>query len=140
MKTGSQQRISTLPPKAPDAAERLRKLEAWTEQPARDAVAALEGSEPSEVQQAPENAPVASPEPPTSRGKSGKKSKGEDVKPWDMVEIKDNATIPMNFRIPIPLLKRLRYAGGTIYGLDMTKIVVQALEEKLDKLLEKDGK
>lgn len=141
MSSTQQPKLRTRPPKLPDAAAAMRRLEAldeWTEQPARDAAAALgerkEAAKPAAVPAKPKTKPTAKPK------KAVEKKAEKQGAPWDVIEVKGGGSIqPCSFRLPMELYKQLIWLSGTTLGYNQTRIVKEALTEKIDKMLKERG-
>lgn len=138
MSNTPQPKLRTKPPKLPDAAAAMRRLEAldeWTEKPARDAAAAL-GERKEEAKPSIEK-PKAKPKKAADK-KDDKPS--EQGAPWDVIDGGDNGSIkPCSFRLPMTIYKQLVWLSGTTLGYDQTRIVKEALAEKIDKMLRERG-
>lgn len=126
MSAGTPSKLSVKPPKPPQnsALERLEALNDWTEEPARDAASCLV--------EKPSAKPTESLQVERKVTKAGKGS----ANPWEAVEgAKQTATKSVNYKIPIEIYQKLKWLGGTTFGMDMTGIVVEALQEKIDKMI-----
>ena len=132
--------LKTHPPKAP-AGEDLAKLEAldeWTKAPAEAAAAAIE------PRQRGARAPKGMPGDlmPTPKQKKPAKARktapaSEHARPW-MALLTEEGAAPiklMNFKCPIELFAQTRWLAQTTYGYTMTRIIIEALQEKNAKML-----
>ncbi len=106
----------------PETLERLNALEEWSEQPARVAADAIKHEQVVRPKSVKENAP--------------KVKVGEGTYPW---EDGVNGVVSVNFKLPANLFAKLKYIAETTYGSNMTKIVIEALEPKVDKMLKERG-
>jgi hypothetical protein len=119
------QKLTLKPVRTQHDIDRLEKLDGWTEQPARDQAAALiPQPEPTETA-------AVTPEP---------KKKGKDTaKPWEIgvgaAESAGKGQKSVNFKLPMELYLKLRWLGETTYGMDMTKITIEALTAHTDKMI-----
>lgn len=104
--------------------ERLEALKDWTEEPAKRAAAALGEEDRAEPQPEPENAP----EP---------REKAKTQYPWQQPGLE--GTHLSNFKLDLRLFLKLKYLGETTYGSNMTKILTEALEPKVNKMLKERG-
>jgi hypothetical protein len=104
--------------------DRLGKLDEWTEEPARRAAAALEGKGEETPQPAAENAPEA-------------QETAKPEYPWQQPGME--GTHLANFKLERRLFLKLKYLGETTYGSNMTKILSEALEPKVNKMLKERG-
>ena len=96
----------------------LDKVQAWTEQPAKDAASAIAPAVKA-------MAPVEPTKTPEARF------------PWDEAAIGAPEAVKLvNFKIPMRLYLKLKYLGDTTYDSSMTKIVVSTLEKETDRLLQ----
>lgn len=138
--------LKTRPPKtAPQAippdetAARLQALDTWTEVPAKEAAAEIaveEGAKPARKARPPapaaEKRRRAPPKPPVAPAAS----------PWLVVTQEDSAPPAIklaNFKLPAPLYAKMRWLAQTTYGYTMTRLVIEALEAKMDEMLEQRG-
>lgn len=108
---------------------RLETLETWTEEPTRSAAAAISDSDT--AQQAPQQ--LAS---------SQIEQKGHY--PWqdNNNAFKDASMVlkPMNIRAPIELHQKLKWlSDNRVDGKNLTRIIIEALEEKVEKMMKERG-
>ncbi len=125
MKSG-QSKITAKPLNRTSDAERLEKLDEWTEAPAKEVAASI--AKPAE-------STAVAPKP---------EKKGKDTGyPWESVPATGASFLAaqksVNFKIPMDLYLKLKWLGETTYLSDMTKIVTEALQEKTGKLLKERG-
>lgn len=142
MKAGHQKLRSQPPSRqsGQDALKRLDALKEWTEEPARSSAEAI-GAQPEEVK--PELEPVSvvnsTPKPAQTPSKASKRSGVGDY-PWQDASVVSSGLVKsMNFNIPMELYLKLKWLGDTTYNSNMTKIIIEALEEKTHKLLKERG-
>jgi hypothetical protein len=129
MKT-SQPTLSTRPPRNPiDADEALRRLESvkdWTEQPSRDAAAAL----------SPQGAEAT---PRTDASAEVKQDAPVRTKmPWEEEGL-DNGVQSFNIRLPARLAAKVRFLGGSTYGHSINSIVNMAVATQVGAMLKERG-
>lgn len=102
--------------------ERLEVLDEWSEQPAKTAADAISHEQVSSPQPAKENKPK-------------KREIGESY-PW---EEEVNSVVALHIKLPANLFAKLKFLGETTYGSNMTKIIIEALEPKVNKMLKERG-
>lgn len=150
MTTATTPKLKRRPPKAPaestpdEAKKRLEAVEDWTEQPAREAAAEI-GAAP--AQEAPQKAPArrgrasvaATPQKP---GKARQKAVHAAAQmPWDVMP-EDLAREPVrlvNFKCPPDLYRELNFFGGTTWGYNMTRILIEGARLRLDQMRKERG-
>ena len=59
------------------------------------------------------------------------------ARPWDTLD--PNRQHPLNADIPAVLHAKLRWVAQSTYGMTMKKVIVQALEEAVEKALKEMG-
>jgi hypothetical protein len=125
-----QPKLRTLPPKSgqQSALDRLGKLSDWTEEPSRDTSAVIA---PLETPPKPTENPVSEIHTPTLAK--------ESRTPWTINNAPPIAVRSMNFKLPIDLYQKLKWLSETTYGYNMTRILIEALEEKTTQMLKDSG-
>lgn len=142
--------LKTRPPKAGTQDEALAKLDAledWTKAPAASAAAAAELEGPAKPQKAArrrEQQAVIDGAQPIQRKtpKARKPSVPASVKPWLSLLNEEGSAAAiklMNFKCPIELFAQTRWLAQTTYGYTMTRIIIEALQEKNEKMLKDRG-
>jgi hypothetical protein len=110
---------------------RLETLESWTEEPTRNAAAIIADAVQDAAQKAPQQ--------PASKQAEQKKRY-----PWQdgNSAFKDASMVlkPMNIRAPIELHQKLKWlSDNRIDGKNLTRIIIEALEEKVEKMMKERG-
>ena len=142
MMSGSQsnspRRISMRPPTAlaapPITVEQgiaaLEKVNAWTEEPVREAAAALVAPTEVAVPAVPAAVEAVAAQPQT------KPKKGEPKMPWEDV---GGGTKQVLLRLPSELAAKLKYLGGVTYGESMNSIAMNAIEREVKRMMKENG-
>lgn len=135
--------LKTRPPQA-SAGDDLAKLEAledWTKAPAAAAAQAADLEGPPQPQKRARKAAAGQGEDqaqakPKSRTKD-RKTAPAAIKPWLSLMDKEGAAAIklMNFKCPIELFAQTRWLAQTTYGYTMTRIIIEALQEKNAQML-----
>lgn len=131
--SGTQAKLSSKPPviSSSESLERLEKLKDWTEEPSKKAAEAIGASKQED-------------------GKAGVVNEQKIASKALEVQIKDSFEYPWqdprsvgfstsSFRLPTELFLKLKFLGDTTYGSSMSKILIEALEPQIDKLLKERG-
>lgn len=127
----SKPKLSSRPPviNTAETLSRLERLDEWSQEPSKKAAEAIGAAKPVQEGQpaveVTENAP-----------KTLKTQKSETY-PWDDVDPKANSMTTM--RLNTTLYLKLKYLGETTFGSNMKKIMEEALESKIKKMLKERG-
>ena len=121
--------ISMRPPMSiADGVKALEKVDTLTEEPARQAAAALGTSSI-----------------PGAEGKGGMVASNPvkkaapvraDKMPWEEV---DDGIKSVTFRVPAVLAAKLKYLGGVTYGESINSIAITALEREVKRMMKERG-
>lgn len=136
--------------------DRLKTLEAvdqWTTQPVQEALEKIAPAA-AEPQGGGQGAPQAKPKKtrgavavkpaPAKAAARPAKPKAEQrvARPWEVVQDDSSAPSsvrPVNFKLPRELDLKLHWLAETTYGYNKTRIVIEALEEKIATMLKERG-
>lgn len=117
-----QPKLRSSPPPALNTTQSLARLETlkdWTEEPAKKAAAAISKEGQGDGQGNKEKIDPRVPQYPWQAGQTG-------------------STLA-SFKIPTQLFLKLKFLGDTTYGSNMTKILLEALEPKVEQMLKERG-
>ncbi len=138
--------LKTRPPKAAagDDLAKLEALEDWTKVPAAAAAEAaqLDGAQDAENEAvAPEEWQGEAKVLPKQKSPTKGRKQPEALKPWLSLLDQEGASAIklMNFKCPIELFAQTRWLAQTTYGYTMTRIIIEALQEKNAQMLKDRG-
>ncbi|HEX7719697.1 MAG TPA: hypothetical protein VF389_07820 [Woeseiaceae bacterium] len=129
----------------PTALERLEKAEDWTEAPTRQAAESL-ADDPQAAEDV-KPAEQGGKKPATARKSPAKvqpKAPPKVERPWEAaLQMHDGtsaATRLANFKLPGEMYAKLRWLADTTFDYSMTRIVIEALEVKIEQMLKERAK
>lgn len=111
-----------------DAAARLAALESWTAEPAQSVASKIEVAPEPTVAKAVKKTAKSSAKAAVPEGEGG-------AMPW----AEATGTHMTTYRLPSKIYLKLKWLGETTYGSSATKILCDAVEPAIDKMLRERG-